>query len=76
MPPDAAAGPEGATDQTIAPEGPGQHNAEVEAAADIRDAAARLAIRAAGLGYTDFDDVFELIRAGGRLADAMVRGQW
>jgi hypothetical protein len=46
----------------------------VAAAADIRDSAARLSLRAAGLGFADFDDLLELVRAVGRLADVMTGG--
>jgi hypothetical protein len=51
-----------------------QATTEAEAAADIRDCACRLALRTTALGFADFDDVLDVIKAVGRLADAMVRG--
>jgi hypothetical protein len=42
------------------------------AARDIRGAAARLSLRAAALGFVDFDDLLDLVRATGRLCDIMV----
>jgi hypothetical protein len=75
--PDAAAAPEeGATVKTNAPEGQRKLTAggEVEAARDVADRAKRLALRAAGKGYVDCDDLLDLVSATGRLCDLMVGG--
>jgi hypothetical protein len=56
------------------PTGTPDPTSEVAAAADIRDAAARLSLRAAGLGYVDIDDLLDLVQATGRLCDVMMGG--
>jgi RNA:NAD 2'-phosphotransferase (TPT1/KptA family) len=75
-PPDAP--PSGHKDRTDGRSIPDQRNrsqatSEV-AAADIRDTAARLSLRAAALGFVDFDDLLDLVRATGRLCDVMIGG--
>lgn len=72
---DAAPIPGGATTTTIAPEGRYQRSAEVDAAQDIRDRATRLALRAAGHGHVQVDDLAELVAATGRLVDIILRGE-
>jgi hypothetical protein len=76
-PPDGREAPGGARPTPTSPaldlKSRTQATSEIRAAADIRDAATRLAIRTAGLGFVDFDDLLELVRATGRLCDIMVR---